>query len=211
MADNRMIISIGRECGSGGREIGQKLAEHYGMKLYDNNIVEIVAQRTGRSVKDLQNLEEKITGKFFPGRGGYRYDSNALMRTITKSDQLYEQEKSVILDLAQKESFVILGRGANAILAHDPNTMHFYIYAPESFKLPRIKERFSISSDEEARKVMRRIDKERSDYFNYYTDKTWGSSDVHDFMLDSSVFGIQGTTEVMIDLIDRRLQNNKAA
>lgn len=203
MANRKMIISIGRECGSGGREIGQKIAGHYGLEIYDNNIVDIVAEKSGRDVRELQNLEEKITGKLFPGRGGYHYDKSALMRNITKSDQMYELEKGVILDLAKKESFVILGRGANAILAHNPDTVHFYIYAPESFKLPRIRERFSIASDEEARKVMRRIDKERSDYFNYYTDKTWGSSDVHDFMLDSSVLGIEGTTEVMMDLIDR--------
>lgn len=204
MAGKKMIISIGRECGSGGREIGQNIADHYGLTLYDNNIVDLVAEKTGRDAEELKDLEEKITGKFFPGRGGYQYDRKALMKTFTKSDQLYELERSVILELAEKESFVILGRGANAILAHNPDTLHFYIYAPESFKVPRIRERFSLSSDEEAVKLMRRIDKERSNYFNYYTDKTWGSSDVHDFMFDSSLFGIEGSTELMIDLIDRR-------
>ena len=95
---------------------------------------------------------------------------------------------ALILDLAGKESFVIIGRAANAILADHPNTLRLYVYASDSFKIPRVKEYYHLDSDTEAKKKMEQVDKIRQNYFNYYSDMAWGSSDGHDFMIDTSVF-----------------------
>ena len=111
---------------------------------------------------------------------------------------------ALILDLAGKESFVIIGRAANAILADHPNTLRLYVYASDSFKIPRVKEYYHLDSDTEAKKKMEQVDKIRQNYFNYYSDMAWGSSDGHDFMIDTSVFGIDGAVDIIIDLAERK-------
>ena len=111
---------------------------------------------------------------------------------------------ALILDLAGKESFVIIGRAANAILADHPNTLRLYVYASDSFKIPRVKEYYHLDSEKEEKKKMEQVDKIRQNYFNYYSDMAWGSSDGHDFMIDTSVFGIDGAVDIIIDLAERK-------
>ena len=118
--------------------------------------------------------------------------------------QIKEGEYVILLDLAGKESFVIIGRAANAILADHPNTLRLYVYASDSFKIPRVKEYYHLDSDTEAKKKMEQVDKIRQNYFNYYSDMAWGSSDGHDFMIDTSVFGIDGAVDIIIDLAERK-------
>ena len=95
---------------------------------------------------------------------------------------------------------------ANAILADHPNTLRLYVYASDSFKIPRVKEFYHLDSDTEARKKMEQVDKIRQNYFNYYSDMAWGSSDGHDFMIDTSVFGIDGAVDIIIDIANRKFR-----
>ena len=210
MKKGHLIISIGRECGSGGHEIGEKLAAHYGIKLYDKNLLDILASKTKQDVDELSKLEEKVSGQFFGvQKDGFASQQGMLMNKLTKSDQLFMQEKSLILQLAREESFVIIGRAANAILDDCPDTLRLYIYASDSFKIPRVKEFYHLDTDAEAEKKMKVVDKARQDYFHYYSNMIWGSKDGHDCMLDSSVFGIDGCVEIIKDLVERKLGISK--
>ena len=167
MTKKHMIISIGRECGCGGHEIGEKIAEHYGLKLYDSNLVEILAKRYDLDQEKLMALEERVTGHLLPARqNGFAKQYGSLMNAFTKSDRLFMMERNLIRELAQKESFVIVGRAANAILADNPDVLRVYVYASQG--------------------KIRNVDKVRRNYFNYYSDKVWASSDAHDFMIDTS-------------------------
>lgn len=205
MKNRNLIISIGRECGSGGHEIGEKLAAYYGIKLYDRNITEVLAARTDRDANELSRLDEKVSGQIFPVRkDGFSAQKGVLMNKLTKTDQLYMQEKGLIEQLSREESFVIIGRAANSILADCPHALRLYIYAPESFKVPRVKEYYHLDTDKEALKKMKSVDKARQDYFHYYSDMVWGSKDGHDFMIDSSVLGLDGTVDLIKDLVDRK-------
>lgn len=205
MEKRHMIISIGRECGSGGHEIGEKLAAYYGIKLYDRNLIELLADRTGEDAEKLAKLEEKVRGGFLPiVHGGFSAREKQLWDKKSKLDRLYLLEKAQILSLAEEESFVIIGRGANAILKDDPNTIRLYVYASEEFKTPRVKAFYHLDTDREAVKKMRQVDRERRNYFNYYSDSVWGSSDAHDFMIDSSAFGIDDTVEIIKGLVERK-------
>ena len=173
MADRQIIISIGRECGSGGHEIGEKLAAHYGIKLYDRNLIELLAEKKGQNPDVLAKKEEKVKTGIFPvRRNGFAERTGEIMNKMTDSDKMYLMERDLILDLAGKESFVIIGRAANS----------------------------------EARKKMEQIDKIRQNYFNYYSDMAWGSSDGHDFMIDTSVFGIDGAVDIIIDIANRKFR-----
>lgn len=205
MENRHMIISIGRECGSGGHEIGEKLAKHYGITLYDRNLIEKLAEETNQDPEKLAQIEERVTGRILPPqKNGFASEVGTMMSKLSQSDRLYLEEKGLILKLAQEESFVIIGRAANAILADNPDTLRLYVYASEDFKLPRVKEFYHLDTDNAARKKMEQVDKARRAYFNFYSDAVWGSSDAHDFMINSSVFGIDQTVEIIMDLVERK-------
>lgn len=202
MAEKRMVFAIGRRCGSGGREIGKKLADHYGIKFYDKEIVTMLAERMNMPEDEIAKLEEKVTGHFTT-KSGFAAAKDSLLGKMTKSDRLYLSEYALIANLAATENCVIVGRSGNAILADNPHTLHLHIFADDDFRIPRVKEQYGLTSDAEAKKMMDKIDKERRDYFNYYTGEGWGTTDTHDFMINSATFGIDGTTEIIINVADR--------
>ena len=113
-------------------------------------------------------------------------------------------DPAAVRELAEKESFVIIGRGANDFLLDNPDALRLFIYAPDSFRIPRVKEDYRIEYDSDAKKKMDHVDKERRQYFEYYTGRTWGALDHHDLMIDSSLLGIDGTVALLIDAIDRK-------
>ncbi len=203
--NGNMIISIGRQCGSGGHEIGEKLAEHYGIKLYDRNIISLLAEKIDMDSEAIARIEEKMSG-FLLRRGGFDAKQKDLMNRLSASDRLFIQERSLIRELAEKESFVIVGRGANDFLLDCPNALRLFIYAPDSFRIPRVREDFRIEFDSDAKAKMDQVDRERRQYFEYYTGKTWGALDHHDLMIDSSLLGIDGTVDLIIAAADRKFK-----
>ena len=205
--EKQVIISIGRECGSGGCEIGKLLAEHYSIKLYDRNIISELAKEYGANAGELERIEEKVTGKMLPfaRKNGFTAKIGGIGDKYTKSDRMFMMERAFITHLAETESFVIVGRAANALLEGRPNTLRLFIYAPESFKVPRVREQYNLEDDQAAKKMMEKIDRERREYFEYYSNMTWGAVDGHDFMLDSSIFGIEGTAKLIVELADGKL------
>lgn len=204
MSDKQMILSIGRECGSGGHEIGEKLAEHYGLKFYDRNIIDVLAKELDEDPEAVAKVEERISGFLPVRRGGFEAKVKDLMNRLNKTDQLFIYEKALIQRMAESESFVIVGRGANDILAGNPNVLRLFIYAPESFKIPRVREDYRIEFDSDAKKKMEQTDKERREFFEYYTGRVWGGTDHHDLMIDSSLLGIDGTVDLIIQVADKK-------
>lgn len=202
--DKQMIISIGRQCGSGGHEVGEKLAEHYGLKLYDRNIIQLLAEEMEKDAESVAKTEEKLSGLLPKRRGGFDAKLKDLMNRLTPSDEMYLHERGLIGRLAEKESFVIVGRGANDMMEGNPNALRLFIYAPESFRIPRVKEQYRLEFDSDAKKKMDQIDKERREYFEYYTGRVWGTWDHHDLMINSSLLGIDGTVELICQVADKK-------
>ena len=128
MAEKRMVFAIGRRCGSGGREVGKKLADHYGIKFYDKEIVTMLAERMNMPEDEVAKLEEKVTGHFRT-KSGFAAAKDTLMGKMTKSDRMYLTEYALIANLAATENCVIVGRSGNAILADNPHTLHLHILA----------------------------------------------------------------------------------
>ena len=199
----KMIISIGRLCGSGGHEIGEKLARHFGIKLYDRNMIAMLAEKMEKDPEAISRIEEKVSG-FLVRRGGFDAKQKDLMNRLNDSDRLFIQERSLIRELAEQESFVIIGRGANDFLLDNPDALRLFVYAPDSFRIPRVKEDYRIESDSDAKAKMNHVDKERRHYFEYYTGRTWGALDHHDLMIDSSLLGIDGTVELLVEVINKK-------
>ncbi|MBR4474829.1 MAG: cytidylate kinase-like family protein [Oscillospiraceae bacterium] len=202
--DKQMIISIGRQCGSGGHAIGAKLSERYGLQLYDRNIIALLAEDMKKDTDSVARMEEKLSGLLPKRKGGFEAKIKDLMNRLSPSDEMYLHERGLISRLAETESFVIIGRGANDMLADNPNALRLFIYAPESFRLPRVKADYGIESDDEARKKMEQTDRERREYFEYYTGRTWGMYDHHDLMINSALLGINGTADLIASVADKK-------
>ncbi len=206
MEGKKMIISIGRECGSGGHEIGEKLAEHYGLKLYDRNLLTVMAAKTNMTPDEIAELDEKISGfRFFRAKkGGFNEDRDALMTRLSKSNQFYLMEKDLIEELAEKESFVIMGRAANTILKDRDDVFNIFVFAPKSFRIPRVKEFYHLDTDKDAEKKIEHIDGIRKEYFEYYSNVSWGSAEYQDVLINTALFGVDETVKILISLIDKK-------
>ena len=201
---NNIVITIGREFGSGGREIGQKLAKALNINYYDKNLIDIAAGKSGISSELLYQADEKASNPFFSAYlpAGTDYG--------TVNDRLFWTQSAIIKELAQKESCVIVGRCADYVLDECDNCLHLYIHAPMNKRIERVKDRYLIESDSAAKKEIIRTDKVRRTYYQYYTDHRWGSVDGKHLSIDSSVLGIDGTVDLIIYLLQKKWPDFKA-
>lgn len=202
--DKQMIISIGRQCGSGGREIGEKLAQHYGLKFYDRNIIEMLAADMEKDPENVAKVEEKLSGLLPKRRGGFEAKLKDLMNRLNSSDEMYLHERGLIMKLAETESFVIVGRGANDMMEGNPNAFRLFIYATDDFRIPRVKAEYKLDSDSDAKKKMEQVDRERREYYEYYSGRIWGYYDQHDLMINSGLLGIDGTVDLIVSVADKK-------
>lgn len=192
MSEKKMIITIGREFGSGGHEIGEKLAAKLGINFYDKNLIELAAEHSGLDLSVLGASDEKAPSPFVSPYAP------------TVSDRLYCAQTEVIQKLAKTESFVIVGRCSNAILKEACTPLNIFIYAPLEDRIKRIMDRYLIDTPDKARKEILRTDKIRRGYYQYYSEFKWGDREGYDFMIDSSLFGINGTVDILADLALRK-------
>ena len=204
MSNQNMVITIGRECGSGGHEIGERLQQHYGIKLYDRDIIDVMAEHLDVDPETLAKIDEKVTRRFSIRKGGFAALRNDPLNKLSKADLLYLREEATIRKLAEQESFILVGRAGNAILADNPNVIRFFIFASEEFKIPRVREYYHLNTDKDAKKKMEQVDKDRQNFYHYYSGLDWGSSEGHDFLLNSSVLGIDETVNLIISIVDKK-------
>lgn len=185
------IITITREYGSGGREIGEKLAKRLGMEFYDNKLIEIAAKDSGIHKNHFEESDERRTTSFLYllsttyGQGGVPFD-----------DALFFAQLNAVRKIAEQGDCVIIGRCADYALREHEGVLNLFITAPFDDRVRRAKEVYGIEP-QIAESYVKRIDKQRISYYNYYTDRRWG--DIGNFSLcaDSSVLGIDGTVELL--------------
>lgn len=191
----KQIITIGRQFGSGGREIGLKLAEKLGLKCYDKEILQAAARKMDIAPSILARSEESNTSLLY----------SLLMGTGTNSaeDQLAKYETKFLRQQAEKGSCVIVGRCGSYVFRDDPALISFYITAPIEKRIERIVRLYGLDEVEALRKIQS-MDKKRANYYYYHTDKKWTDLSQYQFILDSSVFGVEGTVELMEKIINQR-------
>lgn len=187
----RCIITIGREFGSGGREIGERLAERLGFSFYDRNLLNLVSEESGVSEDSLSDKDERLERKYFPYR----------LENFTK--ELFDIQFRIMVEKAKTESCVIVGRCSDVILQDFANAVHIFIYADEEDKVARIMERNQLD-EVKARKLMHQTEKIRKSYYQYYTDYEWGTRENKDLMINSSKTGIDGAVDLIISYLKMR-------
>lgn len=198
------IITIGRQFGSGGHEIGEKLAKHYGIKYFDRELLARAAKESGFCEELIRNHDERPTNSFLYNlvmdTYTFGYNSSSFV-DMPISHKVFMAQFDTIKKIAKEEPCVIVGRCADYALQDFKNSLHIFIHADEEAKIKRITKKFDISEDK-AREMMHKKDKQRQSYYNYYSSKKWGRSDSYDLSINSSKLGIDGTVEFLIEYIE---------
>ena len=181
----RCIVTIGREYGSGGREIGEKLAEKLGIAFYDRQFLEMASLETGHSEDALSEQDEIADKKYFP------YKAENL------SEKLFDIQSRIMREKAKTESCVIVGRCSDIVLKDFANVVHIFVYAHEDDRVRHVMERNNLD-EVKARKLMKKTEKIRRSYYQYFTDCDWGDRENKDLLINSSVTGIDKSVDVII-------------
>lgn len=191
----KFIITIGRSYGSGGRMVGLKIAEDLGIKCYNSELLIEAAKESGLCQEVFEKIDEKPISAFLSFSAG-KYDHGEM----PLNHKVFLAQMQTIKKIADRESCVIVGRCADYVLKDYENVINVFITAPLEDRIQRAIERDNILPGK-AEKRVKRIDKERSNYYNFYSTKRWGVADSYDICLDSSKFGIEGCAKIIEDLI----------
>ena len=192
----KRIITISREFGSGGRFIGEEVAKKLGIAYYDKNIINEIAEKSGLSPEYIQENAE-----LSPKKGLFAYAFAG--RDITgKSveDLVYEAQRKVILELAEKESCVIIGRNADYILKDRDDVLNVFIHGDTPEKIQRITRLYNVE-EQKVVKMMVDIDKRRMANYNFYTNQKWGKADNYTLCLNSSQLGYDRCEKIIMECI----------
>ena len=194
-----LVITIEREWGSGGHEIGEMLAKKLGFAFYDTELIEQAAARAGLPANIVQKREERIKGLLYT----LYNQANAFTLDQSAEDAIFEAQTRIIREIAEKESCVIVGRLAAYILRDRPNCFHIFLAARDDFRLENLS--LTDSDREEMLEMLHREDALRASFCRHFTGKAWGSARHYALCLDSSFYGLDGTLELILKALEKRI------
>lgn len=202
-----MVITIGREYGSGGKYIGERLAEELNLKLYDKELLNKVAEESGMDLNILEQMDEKQEECFWYtfAMSLYQQESIDTLTEIPSNEKIFIEQAKIIEELAEKEDCIIIGRCSNVILRNKPNVLNIFVYSSKlDFKVQRKMQYGKFEDELEAIKAIERIDKERETYYNYFTKENWGDRKSYDLMIDTSKIGVDKAVELIKEYLKLR-------
>lgn len=200
------IITIGRQFGSGGREIGEKLAAHFGIKYYDKELLTRAAKESGFCEEMMHSHDERPTNSFLYNlvmdTYSFGYNSSSFV-DMPISHKVFLAQFDTIKKIANEGPCVIVGRCADYALSEFKNCLHIFIHADEKSKIKYIMSKYDdVKTEQKAREMMIKKDKQRQSYYNYYSSKKWGRSDSYDLSINSGILGEDGTVNLLIQYIE---------
>lgn len=181
----KIIITIGREYGSGGHYVGKLLAKRLGVNFYDKNIISLVSKESGLSKNYIASNEESLNNA--------KYESN-------NDNLIFIAESKVIKKIAKSESCVIVGRCADYILDGNKDVLKVFLYSDEASKINRCVKYYGISKNKALNEI-KKIDKERSKHYNFYTNKEWGNVSNYDLLINVDKYGVESTADLIYSYI----------
>lgn len=210
MMKQKLIITVGRQYGSGGRAIGKKLAEALGISFYNREIIELAAKRSGMSEEAFEKVDETAASSllYSIATGSYMFGNYVSPQVdLPLNDKLFIMQSEIIKSIAAKESCVIVGRCADYILKDRTDVINIFIHADKETRKKRAINEYGIAPNK-VENYLNKIDKKRNTYYNYYTGEKWGYSTNYDLCLDSSLLGIEGCVHIIENLIKEREKIN---
>lgn len=200
----KTIITIGRQYGSGGREIGEKLAKRLDIPYYDRELLSRAAKESGFCEEMIENHDERPTNSFLYNlvmdTYSFGYNSSSFV-DMPISHKIFLAQFDTIKRIAHEGACVIVGRCADYALADYENCVHIFIHADEGHRIKRIMARHDLP-ESKAKDMIIKKDKQRQSYYNYYSSKKWGRSDTYDLSINSARLGIDGTVNLLVQYVE---------
>lgn len=203
---DKFIITIGRQFGSGGRSIGQKLAERLHVNFYDKELISLAAKESGMSAEVFENVDEQAANSllYSLSMGMYSFGNGfSMMGDLPVNDKLYLLQHKLIKEIAAQESCVIVGRCSDYILKDNPNCVNIFIYAEMSFRKEEAVKRHGIDAAH-AEHIINKTDKNRANYYSFYTGQKWGATENYDLCINSSKLSEEKIVDLIVSYVQSR-------
>lgn len=198
------IITIGRQFGSAGREIGEKVAQKLNIPFYDKELLSRAAKESGFCEEMLVTHDERPTNSFLYNlvmdTYSFGYNSSSFV-DMPISHKVFLAQFDTIKKIAAEGPCVIVGRCADYALSDYDNCVHVFIHGDEKAKVKRIMEKYNLK-EKAAKDMINKKDKQRQSYYNYYSSKKWGRSDTYDLSINSGKLGIEGTVNLILQYVE---------
>lgn len=199
MTDN-IIITIGRQFGSGGHEIGNRLSERLDIPLYDHNLIRMAARELKIRPEEAAKVDESILGRYLSsaviGSSDYVSFMSGQEMEEPLSDKVYEMQTKLIQKLAARSSCIFVGRCADYILGDYSNCINAFIYAYKEDRIRRIMKLYNLN-EKQAWDKIKKVDKTRKAYYEEHTDRDWGSIEAHAMLFNASLMGLDGVVDAL--------------
>lgn len=195
---DHFVITIARQYGSGGREIGKRVAEILGIKSYDKELITMAAQKSGLHAHVAHHADEQATNSllYTLAMGSATFNTVNYNMDVPINDKLFITQSDIIKGLVQEEDCVIVGRCGDYVLRNYDNRLSIFIYADMSCRIRRIAEVDGISENE-AKERIKKTDKRRINYYNFYTGRKWGAFENYHASFNSSALGLEDTAQTI--------------
>ena len=199
-----MVITISRQFGTGGVEIGKNLAKMLGYDYFDKEIIEMASEKSGISEEMFERAEKEHNSFLYSlATANYAgYTTSIFNADISNSDNLFVIQSNVIREVAKKGNCVIVGRCGNQVLADEPHVLKVYLHADKAYRVNRVMTNLNVSQ-KEAESLVKKTDKKRASYYNFFTGGTWGNAGEYDVCLNASVVGLEGTADIIRILAEK--------
>ena len=202
------VINLGRQLGSGGKEIGEKLAKALGIAFFDKELIKLASDESGLCKEFFEKADERAQQTMLSGLFGGRFpfisDGTLPYGSFLNNDSLFKIQSDVIRHLAENHSCLFVGRCADYILRDHPRHVNIFISASKEARIERLTRLNNITA-EQAEELMEKADKKRAAYYNYYSYNAWGAAATYHLCINSSVMGIDRTVEYLLQFIRHKL------
>lgn len=209
--NERFVINIGRQLGSGGKAVGERLAARFGIPVYDKRLIRLAAERSGFGQEFFERADEKPAEGLLATLLGYLRSpfagDDALSDNPLSPDALFKTQSDVIRQLAERESCIFVGRCADYILRDHPRCVNLFISASREDRIRRLADTHGLTPAAAAQ-LMDSTDAGRATYYNHYSNRTWGAAATYHLCLDASALGLDATADFAEEFIRRRLRRS---
>jgi len=204
----KFVINVGRQLGSGGREVSAELAKRLDISYFDKELLNVASEESGLCKEFFEKADEKASQPLTGGLFGLRFpfSGNSPVNTMNylSNDALFQIQSDAIRKLAEEKSCLFIGRCADYVLRDNPRCVNIFISASLPFRIERIARLDGISAAKAEEKI-NHVEKRRAEYYNYYSNKRWGAAESYHLCIDSSVLGIAKTTDFIEQFIRAKL------
>lgn len=200
------VITIGRQFGSGGRDVGKLIADSLGIPFYDKEIVELAAKKSNISYEAVKEIDERATNSLLysivTGSFGVKGLNAPLFYEMPMNDKFFIAQSEVIKELAQQGDCVIVGRCADYVLSseEDVDVVSVFVYSPIDFRMLRVAESMNLTLNR-AKDYIQKTDKQRRTYYDYYTSHEWGKMQNYDICINTQKTGIEKAAEMVVNYL----------